>query len=259
MNGAVSYDVEVDEPDGDHSQFVDFVAGVHGREDDRHRHLGLARQGRVPEAARLPDPAGALVGDEALHAHDRGAGRRADGEDRCPVLLSWNAKPAAKNYRVQISQRADFQGTVEQVDTDNTSYAPTLLSPTYLRAERSGGASPRRTRTGTSATSARGSSSRCPSSLGTAALTRLKLATKVESGQRPPRDRDGEGERPRARGALVRVFAPGVTPLKAKTNRRPGHQGQEARPGKRLVLRKLRFHAAKTGFLPGRRTIAIRY
>ena len=48
------------------------------------------------------------------------------------MLLSWNAKPAAKNYRVQISQRADFQRNVEQVDTDNTSYAPTLLSSAYL-------------------------------------------------------------------------------------------------------------------------------
>ena len=49
------------------------------------------------------------------------------------MLLSWNAKPAAKNYRVQVSQRADFQGTVEQVDTDNTSYAPTLLSHVRCR------------------------------------------------------------------------------------------------------------------------------
>ena len=48
------------------------------------------------------------------------------------VLLSWSPKSAAKNYRVQISQRADFQLVLEQVDTDNTAYAPLLVSPTYM-------------------------------------------------------------------------------------------------------------------------------
>src|SRR4029453_857169 len=64
-----------------------------------------------------------------------------------------------------------------------------------------------------------------------------------------------------ARGALVRVFAPGVTPLKAKTNRsgRVTFRVKKLSRGKRLVLRKLRFRAAKTGFLTGRRTIATRY
>ena len=64
-----------------------------------------------------------------------------------------------------------------------------------------------------------------------------------------------------ARGVLVRVFARGVTPLKAKTNRygRVTFKLKKLGRGKRLVLRKLRFHAAKTGFLPGRRSIVIRY
>jgi hypothetical protein len=64
-----------------------------------------------------------------------------------------------------------------------------------------------------------------------------------------------------ARGVLVRVFARGVTPLKAKTNRygRVTFKLKKLGRGKRLVLRKLRFHAAKTGFLPARRSIAVRY
>ena len=132
MNGAVAYDVEVDEPDGDHSQFLDFRSAAFTAVKMTGTGIWGWRVRAVFPKQSAPRPSRALVGDEALHAHDRGAGRRATERIGVSVLLSWNAKPAAKNYRVQISQRADFQGTVEQVDTDNTSYAPTLLSPTYL-------------------------------------------------------------------------------------------------------------------------------
>ena len=47
------------------------------------------------------------------------------------VLLSWNWKLGAKDFRVQISQRPDFSTTLEDVTTDNTSYAPLLTNPFY--------------------------------------------------------------------------------------------------------------------------------
>jgi hypothetical protein len=47
------------------------------------------------------------------------------------LLLSWTWKLGAKSYRVQVSQRPDFARNVEEVTTDNTSYAPTLLSYLY--------------------------------------------------------------------------------------------------------------------------------
>jgi hypothetical protein len=47
------------------------------------------------------------------------------------VLLSWNWKLGAKDFRVQISQRPDFSTTLEDVTTDNTSYAPLLTHPSY--------------------------------------------------------------------------------------------------------------------------------
>ena len=159
------------------------------------------------------------------------------------MLLSWNAKPAAKNYRVQISQRADFQGTVEQVDTDNTSYAPTLLSPTYL----AGGtfwwrvaAQDEDRNIGDFSLGQQFSLAK--QSGGTVALTRLKLATKLvraTNGRRVTVTVKANG-RP-ARGVLVRVFARGVTPLKAKTNRygRVTFRIKKLGRGKRLVLRKL--------------------
>ena len=178
------------------------------------------------------------------------------------LLLSWNAKPAAKNYRVQISQRADFQQIVEQLDTDNTSYAPTLLSPTYAAGgafwwrvaaqdedKNIGDFSPAQQFT-------------LAKQSGTAGQTRLTLATKlvrVKGGRRVTVTVKASG-RP-ARAAVVQVFARGVTPLKARTNRygRVTFRIKKLGRGNRLVLRKLRFHAAKTGFLPARRSIAIRY
>jgi hypothetical protein len=47
------------------------------------------------------------------------------------VLLSWNWKLGAKDFRVQISQQPNFSTTLEDVTTDNTSYAPLLTHPFY--------------------------------------------------------------------------------------------------------------------------------
>jgi hypothetical protein len=47
------------------------------------------------------------------------------------VLLQWNWKLGVKDFRVQISQRPDFATTLEDVTTDNTSYAPVMTHPFY--------------------------------------------------------------------------------------------------------------------------------
>jgi hypothetical protein len=51
------------------------------------------------------------------------------GQDR--LSLSWNPKPSVKDYRVQISQRADFSPAIETTTTDHTSYAPPMTSSFY--------------------------------------------------------------------------------------------------------------------------------
>ena len=48
------------------------------------------------------------------------------------ILLSWDAKPGARGYRVQISGTPEFSRLVENVTTDNTSYAPLLKYPGQL-------------------------------------------------------------------------------------------------------------------------------
>ena len=47
------------------------------------------------------------------------------------LLFSWNWKLGAKNFKVQISQRPDFAANIEEVETDNTSFAPNLMNPYY--------------------------------------------------------------------------------------------------------------------------------
>ena len=47
------------------------------------------------------------------------------------VLLAWDLRIGVKQYKVQVSSTPDFAGTVESVTTDNASYAPTMTSGSY--------------------------------------------------------------------------------------------------------------------------------
>jgi len=69
----------------------------------------------VPFTRTLSEPSGAQTSVSGHH-----------------VLLSWNWKLGAKNFRVQISARPDFSASLEDVTTDNTSYAPVLTHSTYV-------------------------------------------------------------------------------------------------------------------------------
>ena len=261
VTGAVSYDIAVDEPDGDHSQFTDFRSaaftavkmtgtGVWGwRVRAVFPKQGLQTQ---PGPWSATKPYTRTIGEPGGTRTERSG---------VSVLLSWNAKPAAKNYRVQISQRADFQRNVEQVDTDNTSYAPTLLVSTYA----AGGtfwwrvaAQDEDKNIGDFRPAQQFSLPRQAA----AARPRLALATKLVKA------RTGRhvivtvrANRRATAGALVHVFARGVTPLKARTNRygRVSFKLKKLGRGNRLVLRRLTFYAVKTGFLSGRRSITVRY
>jgi hypothetical protein len=48
------------------------------------------------------------------------------------LLLRWDPRLGAVNYRVQIATTEDFSSPVETATTDNTSYAPRLMLPAYL-------------------------------------------------------------------------------------------------------------------------------
>ena len=263
VNGAVAYDVEADEPDGDHPLFLDFRSAAFTATKMTGTGIyGWRVRAQFPkQSGTQPGPWSATTHYTRTIAEPGGARTERIGVS---VLLSWNAKPAAKNYRVLISQRADFQQNVEQVDTDNTSYAPTLLSYAY----RSGGtfwwrvaALDEDRNIGDFSPAQQFTLAKQPGS-GTTSLTRLKLATKlvrVKKGRRVIVTVRANGRA--ARGAVVRAFGRGVTPRKAKTNRygRVTFGVKKLGRGKTLARRKLQFQAAKTGFMPGLRSINFRY
>jgi len=76
---------------------------------------GSAIASFVPFTRTLSEPSGAQTSLSGNH-----------------VLLSWNWKLGAKNFRVQVSSRPDFAANIEDVTTDNTSYAPLLTHPAYV-------------------------------------------------------------------------------------------------------------------------------
>jgi hypothetical protein len=124
--GAVSYDVSADLPDGTHTDLT-------GRRTPAVTPVLMYGTGifhwRV--RAEFPrSPFGLTPGPySTTYSFTRTirepTGAHADF-DRDHVLLSWDSKSGARRYRVQISGTPDFGQLVENVVTDNTSYAPML-------------------------------------------------------------------------------------------------------------------------------------
>ena len=264
ITGAASYDLQVDEPDGDHTEFSDFRSASA----TFIKMTGTGKWGwRI--RAEFPKPLSSQLqpgGWSVTTPFTRTIGEPGGAKTEVSgtsVLLSWSAKAGAKNYRVQISQRADFQLSLEQVDTDNTAFAPLLTSPTYM----AGGsfwwrvAAMDEDKNIGDFTAAQ-KFDLPKTQTGQTALTRLKLTLKLlktKKGRRVTVTVKANGRV--ARGALVRVFARGVSPTKAKTNRKGQvtFRLKKLGRGKTLMRRQLLFHAAKTGFLPASKTIKINY
>jgi protein-S-isoprenylcysteine O-methyltransferase Ste14 len=130
--GAISYDVHVDLPDGTQRDLTNMrTAAV--------TPVLMYGTGvfRWKVRANFPrQPFGTVAGPySSTHVFTRTiaepTGVRSDNSKRYPLLL-WEPKPGPKNYRVQISTRADFASLVEDVLTDNTNFAPLLMHPAYL-------------------------------------------------------------------------------------------------------------------------------
>jgi hypothetical protein len=264
ITGAVSYDMATDEPDGDHKEWTDFrSAAATFIKMTGTGVWGWRVRAVFPKPMSGQTQPGPWSGTKAFTrtiAEPSGAKAEVSGAS---VLLSWSPKTAAKNYRVQVSQRADFLVSVEQIDTDNTAFAPLLTSPTYLAGgtfwwrvaamdedKNIGDFSPAQR---FDLPKVAGADSK---------LTRLALTLK------PHKTKKGRritvtvkaNRRPAAR-VLVRVFATGVTPRKLKTNKfgKATFKLKKLGRRKRPMPRQLLFHAAKTGFLPATKTMKIRF
>jgi hypothetical protein len=132
VNGAASYDLSIDQPDGQTRNFSDFRmpatsfqtltgTGVfHWRVRAEFPNQGF---GKTPGPWSASMPFTRTIGEPG--------GLKTDATPD-HVLLSWNPKLGVKEYRVQVSGRPDFSTTVEDVTTENTSYAPKLSDVAYL-------------------------------------------------------------------------------------------------------------------------------
>jgi hypothetical protein len=132
VNGAVSYDLSIDQPDGQTKTFTDFRmpatsfqkltgTGVfHWRVRAEFPKQG---SGETPGPWSASSPFTRTIGEPG--------GLKTDSAPD-HVLLSWNPKLGVKQYKLQVSGRPDFSTTIENVTTDNTAYAPKLSNVAYL-------------------------------------------------------------------------------------------------------------------------------
>ena len=129
VDGAVEYELQVQEADGDHKEYAGLPL-----------HRGLVGEDvgrRDPDAQdprALPDIEHVLAGPGPWSARPSSRTRSEEphnpasdaGQNR--LVLSWDAKTGTKQYKVQVSSREDFAPFIESKSTDN----PTLRSNTEL-------------------------------------------------------------------------------------------------------------------------------
>jgi hypothetical protein len=129
--GAVSYDVHIVEPDGDDETFTNIPAPA--ATFTKLTGVGVATW---QVRANFPTDSSAVVhGPYSLpgtftHTIPQPANPGEETGDR-RLIFNWDPRPRADHYRVQVSTRADFLTTVENVNTQTTVYAPLLNTGTY--------------------------------------------------------------------------------------------------------------------------------
>ncbi|MFL5948860.1 MAG: hypothetical protein ACJ743_10400 [Gaiellaceae bacterium] len=131
VQGAASYDLSVDQPDGTHRDFSGFRTSIAS-------FIKMTGTGvfhwRV--RAEFPkDTTGTVPGPySATQSFTRTIGEPANARTdsaKDHVLLSWDPRLGVKQYRVQIASTPDFSRILESVSTDNPSYAPTMTQYGY--------------------------------------------------------------------------------------------------------------------------------
>jgi hypothetical protein len=130
--GAVSYRLAVDEPDGEHFEYDDFRSAAAAFVKMTGTGVtGIRVRANFPTNTTTvtPGPWSATAFHTRTVGEPTGARTDATADH---VVLGWDAKPGTKQYRVVVSSREDFSAQVEDIRTDNTSYAPQLLLASYL-------------------------------------------------------------------------------------------------------------------------------
>ena len=132
VNGAVSYDIAIDGPDGQHHDYSGFripAVSFQKLTGTGVFHWRVRAEFSKQGYGSVPGPYSPSM--SFTRTIGEPTGLKTDGAPD-HLLLSWSPKLGVKSYRVEIASRQDFAQTVETVSTDNTSYAPALTDIAYL-------------------------------------------------------------------------------------------------------------------------------
>jgi hypothetical protein len=133
VNGAVSYDLSIDQPDGTTRTFTDFrmPATSFSKLTGTGVFHWRVRAEFPKQGSGTTTPGPWSVSSPFTRSIGEPVGLKTDaGPDH--VLLSWTPKLGVKQYKLQVSGRPDFATAVENVMTENTAYAPKLSNVAYL-------------------------------------------------------------------------------------------------------------------------------
>ena len=131
--GAVSYDFHLEQPDGFARDFFRIPSAA--ATPTLMKGTGVwhwqirANFPRVDTTVVTPGPWSAR---QAFTRSIREPGNPTEIATPTQLLLQWDPKMGARNYRVQISTRPDFGLIVENATTDNTRFASLLAQPAYM-------------------------------------------------------------------------------------------------------------------------------
>jgi hypothetical protein len=131
VTGAVAYDVSVDLPDGTHKD----ISGLRMPALTATQMTGTGLfhwkvRAEFPKSTGINVP-GPFSGDMTFTRTIGEPGGAHSELTKDHLVMSWESKPGAKQYHLQVSQTPDFSTVQEDVTTDNTSYAPTMTTPVY--------------------------------------------------------------------------------------------------------------------------------
>jgi hypothetical protein len=246
VEGAVSYDMHIEQVDGTKRDFtmrstaftpvIFYGTGVWNWQVRANFRAGTrVVSGGYFAARRFTRRIATASGLQATKAN-RGA------------LLSWDPARMAKSYRVQISPTDSFSRVIEQATTDNPSWAPKMLNPTFVTGARLYW----RVAVMDEGNNLGGWATR---PLRKAPRARIRMRGKLRRNRTSVVRVTVSGrKRRRLKGAIVRVQGAGVIARPRRTNKR-GSVRLRLTPRRRGVVR---FSADKVGYSPARGKLRVR-
>ena len=124
---AVSYDIEVQFPNGLNQSFVGLPSAAFTPTEMKGTGIWHWKtRANFPQADQAGVTHGPWSPTSAFTRTIREPANPVEQAQQGRLLFRWDAKLGARNYRVQVSTRPDFSMLVETTATENAAYAPTL-------------------------------------------------------------------------------------------------------------------------------------